>query len=300
MKNITPKLSIAMILLSTILFSCKEETPLYNEQLAQRSSSATYTANPVEWCGGMHNELFDSLSNNINLNNWDSTWVDTSFVEYVLLHPTAEFSSYSPQVINMAREYLYFLGDYDSLINKFTEEISNASHITDKEKSYVLRMVEFSIKALSSDSVANAQEVLDSINSIESDILSEYWEEDEVFALFSISMMKYSYAMHINNSLEGIRYNYVEKNLAFNHKRHNKQYNQLLRIRLIGNKTMAGVCGLADWTVGAGVFLGATGSTGGLGVGAGLYAGVKAGGIASSVVAGIGAYFDWWDIDIFG
>lgn len=296
MKNITLKLSfLSIFLLSTILFSCKEEPPVRSGDAIRITNSGTFSENPLEWVGEQHNILYESIMDTVNISNWDSTWVDESFKNYLI-----EFIDFPNSYMeNLTNEYLSYLGDYDSLTNKFINEVTQATHISSKEKYYALRMINFSIKSLSADSIANYQEIIDSIYAIESDIMNETWDSSEVFAFFCISMMKHSYEMHIDNfsiSNYGIKYQKSHKNVI-----KNKNMNiELLKIKVMGNKVAASVCGLADWTVGSAAFLASTSATVGLGAVPAAYAGFKIGTAASSIVGIVGAHLDWWDIELFG
>ncbi len=67
MKNITPKLSIAMILLSTILFSCKEEVPVKSVEFVKTNNSST-SSNPNDFYGIHHNAILDYYKDSLRFN----------------------------------------------------------------------------------------------------------------------------------------------------------------------------------------------------------------------------------------
>ncbi len=299
MKHITLKFSIfSIVLISLVLWSCKEELPVRDEIINKPITfpSSTFNQNPLEWAGIQHNLLYDSLVNNLDYSVWDSTWIDTNFVD-----SSIKFINFQNSYLeNLGKEYLFLLGDLDALTDKIIYDVTIANHITVKEKNYALKMINFSIKTLSPDSAANSQEVLDSIYSIEDDILNETWNENEMFAFFCISMMKHSYEKHIEESSSLYKDDNIRDSNRFirnlNYKRNKLT---LQKLKVVDNRTRAGVCGLVDWTVGAGIFLGSTSASGGLGIIAGAKLGVAWGSAASGLTDILGAHLDWWDSSIW-
>lgn len=82
MKYITLKLSIAVILFSNILWSCKEDESVTREQIPQITNSGTYTTNPLDSLGLQHNELVDYYKSvyQMNVSNRFFYYDSTSYI----------------------------------------------------------------------------------------------------------------------------------------------------------------------------------------------------------------------------
>jgi hypothetical protein len=210
---------------------------------------------------------------------YSGVWIDINFNDSIFGYvENASDNLYSTDTIDMSginiRYWFNLLNNRDTILSKLKASIIGSNVLSSNDKLYSLTVIDLSIDLLNNDYSIDSG--LIKIKNIETEILNEQWNlNNEGFSLYSIAYLKNSYLYWMS------KYGSSGKK---------KSMSELMAI----NRTRVAANTVADYVVGTGTFLSATGASGGVGAAAGAWAGVKAGAAASGVVDWVGSLLDWW------
>ncbi len=276
---------VALIAYILVLCSCKETSESNDNGI--KNPNYSQPTNPYEFVGVRHNEIVNYLLDTLGVLNLPNDWPCDSIIDTTLYYSDNYYQEnypndpYEPVLNNqIAENWISTINNLDTLLINLDNAIQNSS-LSLKDKDYGSQV--FDLLLLGLDSLyKNPDEFLDSIYQLETKIISEEWDENEVFALMSISLLKNSYELNCSNNI----FNTVYK----------KNSSSKLQVsESEGWKRIAATT--IDYTTGAGYFLAATGGSCGAGTGLAL-------GTASTVAAGstylakaLGGALGLWDLD---
>jgi hypothetical protein len=221
MKNITLKLSIfSMILLSTILFSCKEEPPMRSDDGIRITNSTTFS-NPYDSVGIWHNIILSEFENQLDIRVFNSEY-DTTIIyspqthDSILLHCFVDAFNETNFTTNLTFSQLKDFDEHTNwrafLVNDTTfnslNNIKDSLNVTltmagasQRDKNYCLRIIEAAKSCFENTNQVNELYLVwhDSLDVITNDISNVSWHQNEYFALMMLSVITYSTEFWENN-----------------------------------------------------------------------------------------------------
>ena len=241
MKNITLKLSIfSMILLSTILFSCKEEPPVRSvgEFYQNLTTNITYTGyiDSVNMVGLQHNEFLDSIHNKLLLiKNGEEQQPQLTLNEFLFdeIISFANLKNYDFNLIDSTQLFLLDSFNLNQFLNTYTDLTPLSMSILSSLDSIIIELTLDNISLSQFNQFCNSKiNVAFNIDSV--------FEKYYVGSVLSVSKHSANYWndnyekwVELGNIEESI--NFLNGNVTNANKIKNKNKNNILKLQALNN-----------------------------------------------------------------